>query len=149
MRSLLQTISLAAVVATGCAARPAESTAPRRFDCNGTSVIASGATLVVHEPDGTETTLARYLRDAAGDHFAREHGDFVVPRDRHEDAVLANGPHHDVCIVEAGYTDALQRYMRGADHRAIAEQLSLDDDDAKALIRRALQRLQTRYYRDR
>jgi hypothetical protein len=146
----LPAISLAALIATGCAARAQETTAPRHFDCGGTSVVATGATLSVQERDGSKMTIERYLRDDHGDHFARPTGDgFVVPRDRREDAMRLSSGQRDVCIAEAGYTDALQRFMRGADHHTIAQELSLDDEDAKVLIRRALQRLQTRYYRDR
>ena len=49
-------------------------------------------------------------------------------------------------MAKGGYTDALQRYMSGVSIADVAKLLSLDEDEARKRIGKALALLRCRYY---
>src|SRR5262249_61376496 len=49
-----------------------------------------------------------------------------------------------VCMVPGGYTDVLERYMKGASTDEVAAELALEPADARQRIARALSRLRQR-----
>ena len=138
-RTIFLTLALGA-----CVARSHGDTVPHQYDCAGTRVVATGATLQVRDH-----LLHRDRRDGDGDHFKADHVEYVVPSDRDADAAMRTPLTNAVCVAEGGYTDAMQRFMRSGSHHAVALELQLDDDGARSLIGAALRRIQRSYYRDR
>jgi len=133
-----------AAMATGCAARAPRDTMSRRYDCDGEIVG-----VVV---DGKRAPVVR--RDQMTDGFARskteEAVEYAIPRDRLLDATVirhsvGGSPDRRLCIAEGGYTDALQRFLRGASVGDVAKQLVIDEDDARKRIGVGLARLRCRY----
>jgi hypothetical protein len=150
-----------AALTTACAAGAKRETFPRRYDCDGMAITATHGAVVIN---GAEASLL--LRDKDGDHYtvsATEEGadyvEYVVPRDPLLDATVAKygvAQSSDrerrpvlgrgVCVAKGGYTDALQRYMSGVSIADVAKLLSLDEDEARKRIGKALSLLRCRYY---
>ena len=142
------TVILVILVLGGCAARSQIDTTTHHYDCAGTHIVATGATLQVRDQSST-SLLQREHHDDDGDHFKAEHVEYVVPIDRRGDVAMRTPVTKAVCVADGGYTDALQRFMRSGSHHDVALQLQLDDDGARNLIHEALRRIQHNYYRDR
>lgn len=89
--------------------------------------------------------------------------EYVVPHDAKRDAIekrydaSAGYSSSDwrlldkrVCRAEGGYNDALQRWMNGDSLEKVARDLDLESrDEARQLVRKALQKLQKAYFKDR
>jgi hypothetical protein len=165
MRNLLLVVL---VGASACAARSPRSTFTAQYSCDGTPVVRDGG--AVHA--GSELTADSRLSwsDDAGDHYVswplsatdKSATEFIVPADPKEDAIqrtydTSRGPstadwrlvHKQVCTVHGGYNDALSRWMAGETIDAIAQDLSINRDEAKTVVRQALMSAQTRYWRER
>jgi hypothetical protein len=151
---LLGVASLAAL--TACAARAHDSTLPRRYDCGGRELVQTGGSLVV---DGVPAMAFRGDDDGADFVLseARTLTEYLVPRDPRADVVVHTyeptaSPDRSswiprgraLCPATGGYTDALERFMRGANTDEVALQLALDPADARKLIWTALSRLRRR-----
>ena len=160
------------VGAAACAARAPQSTLPVHYACSDVELVRGGAGLVVREPHGSDTTPSRSSwHDRAGYHFVtapvspidRRAVEYVVPEDPRLDATervydTSNGNStadwrvvdSQTCTARGGYTDALERFMRGESMDEVAQELALGDrDTARDLVHQALISLQRRYYRDR
>ena len=151
-----------AALTTACAAGAKLESFPRRYNCDGMAFTATHGAVVVN---GAEASLL--LRDKDGDHYTvsgteerAEYVEYVVPRDPLLDATVAKyGVAHSsdqepppvlgwgVCVAKGGFTDALQRYMSGVSIADVAKLLSLDEDEARKRIGKALALLRCRYYR--
>jgi hypothetical protein len=53
---------------------------------------------------------------------------------------------HGLCVPEGGFTDALQRFMRGATIDEVAKQLSLEPEQARKRIGKGLALVRCRYH---
>jgi len=155
------------VAATACAARPARPTLTTQYSC--------GESTIVRDRDVVRTGDARVVsrlswQDDAGDHYVswplsptdKEATEYVVPADPKADAFereydTSRGAStadwklvsRQVCTARGGYNDALARWMKGESIDDVARELSMDRDEARGMVRRALTSLQTRYWRDR
>ena len=162
MRNMLL---LVLVTASACAARPPRSTFTAEYSCGSSEIVRDGGAV---RTGASETRLA--YSDDAGDHYVnvplapteRSTTEFVIPANRKEDAIqreydTTRGPstadwrlvHKRTCTVHGGYNDALTRWMSGETIETIAQELSIDRDEAKQEIRQALMTAQTRYWRER
>ncbi len=162
MRNML---FLVVITASACAARAPRSTFSAEYSC-GSSEMVRDTTAV--RTGSAETRLA--YSDDAGDHYInyplsttdRSATEFVIPSNPKEDAIqrtydTTRGPstadwrlvHKQTCTVHGGYNDALARWMAGETIDTIAQELSIDRDEAKQVVRQALMSAQTRYWRER
>ena len=154
------------VAATACAARPARPTLTTQYSC--------GESTIVRDRDVVRTGDARVVsrlswQDDAGDHYVswplsptdKEATEYVVPADPKADAFereydTSRGAStadwklvsRQVCTARGGYNDALARWMKGESIDDVAHELSMDRDEARGMVKRALTSLQTRYWRE-
>jgi len=156
------------VGATACAARPARPTLTTQYSCGDSSIIRDQD--VVRTGDSTRVVSRLSWQDDAGDHYVswplsptdKEATEYIVPADPRADATervydTSRGAStadwklvtKQACTAHGGYNDALGRWMKGESIDDVARELSLDRDEARGMVRRALTSLQTRYWRDR
>ncbi len=140
-----------------------------------TTQYSCGESTIVRDRDVVRTGDARIVsrlswQDEAGDHYVnwplsptdKEATEYVVPADPKADATerqydTSRGSStadwklvsRQVCTARGGYNDALARWMKGESIDDVARELSMDRDEARGMVRRALTSLQTRYWRDR
>jgi hypothetical protein len=162
MRNLLL---LLIVTASACGARAPRSTFSAEYSCGEAPMVREGSAV---RTGSAETRLA--WSDDAGDHYVswplsttdRSATEFVIPSNPKEDAIqrtydTTRGPstadwrlvHKRTCTVHGGYNDALARWMAGETIETIAQELSIDRDEAKQVVRKALMTAQTRYWNER
>jgi hypothetical protein len=165
MRNMLL---LVLVAASACAARAPHSTFSAQYSCGDASVVRDGESVRSSAAAASDWRLS--WTDDAGDHYVswplsatdRSATELVIPPDPKADAVqrmydTSRGPStadwrlvtKQVCTVHGGYHDALARWMAGDTFDRIASDLSMDPDEAKSTVRRALMSAQTRYWRER
>ena len=162
MRNILL---LVLVTASACAARAPRSTFTAEYSCGSSQIVRDGSAV---RTGSAESRLA--WSDDAGDHYVswplsttdRSATEFVIPSNPKEDAIqrtydTTRGPstadwrlvNKQTCTVHGGYNDALSRWMAGETIDTIAQELSLDRDEAKQVVRKALMTAQTRYWNER
>ncbi|MDB4958082.1 MAG: hypothetical protein JWO36_5651 [Myxococcales bacterium] len=160
------------VGASACAARAPQTTIPVQYACGDSQVVREGDRLSVNRPQNDDALRPASLgwHDDDGDHFVTwplsatdvQAVEYVVPNDRRSDAVervydTSKGvstadwrlTKRQVCTAHGGYSDALARWMKGADIDQLASELSVDHEAARGLVHTALTALQHRYYKDR
>ena len=158
--------------AAACAARAPQTTIPVHYACGDVDLVRADGGLVVREAHGSEETPSRSnWHDGTGYHFLtapvspidRRAIEYVIPEDPRLDATervydTSNGSstadwrvvESQTCTARGGYTDALERFMRGESMDEVAHELALRDrETARDLVHHALTSLQRRYYRDR
>jgi hypothetical protein len=165
MRNILLVL---VVGATACAARPARPTFNMQYTCGDASIVRDQD--VVRTSDSARVVSRLSWQDDAGDHYVswplsptdKEATEYIVPTDPKADAVervydTSRGSstadwkltHREACTAHGGYNDALARWMKGESIDDVARDFSMDRDEARGMVRRALTSLQTRYWRDR
>lgn len=165
MRNLLFVV---VVAATACAARPPRPTLTTQYTCGESSIVRDRD--VVRTGDSQRVLSRLSWQDDAGDHYVswplsptdKEATEYVVPSDPRADAServydTSRGSStadwklvsRQACTAQGGYNDALARWMKGESIDDVARELSMDRDEARGMVRRALTSLQTRYWRDR
>ena len=147
---LLATLGLVA-----CTHAPVD-TFPHSYRCEGRPIQVTEAAVIAGE-----TTARLAERDSDQDRYTTVTDDptmrieYAVPHDRFADARVARYRAGDptprwsaTCIADAGYTDSLERYLHSQSSHAVATELQLPDDEARARIWQGWVRVGTRFRRD-
>jgi hypothetical protein len=165
MRNMLL---LVLVGASACAARSPRSTFSGEYSCGDSAFVREPSAVRTAGAMPSESRLS--WTDDAGDHYVRwplsatekSATEFIIPPDPKADALertydTSRGAStadwrlvtRQVCTPRGGYNDALARWISGETLEGIARDFSIDRDEAKNVLHRALMSAQTRYWRER
>lgn len=158
------------VGATACAGRASTSTLPVHYACGDAEVSRVGDTVTVGGSQDALRPTSLGWRDEDGDHFVTwpvsptdvQAIEIVLPADPHADAVqrtydTSKGvstadwrlTKKQTCTARGGYNDVLARYIKGQNIDELANELKVDREEARRMVRTALSTLQHRYWKDR